>query len=203
MAVANALVMLGLLPEPRAEAILAEHRLALERKGFGNAWGVTKGELTVRPGAHGYWEPRAAGVAGLSKTPMSVAAAGVRCPTSVAEVCFEWVRLTSAGLRVSFHATAADPGGNPPPAHVSMQQAMSEISIADDTGHVYDLTVEAVGWSRVRDQREQEWHGQVLLDPNLAGKPAWLEFSPVRAGTSGRVVLPLPDQVPTGRGDPQ
>ncbi len=60
-AVANAFVMLGLLPEARAEAILAEHRSALERKGFGNVWGVTKGELTVRPGAHEYWESRIAG----------------------------------------------------------------------------------------------------------------------------------------------
>jgi hypothetical protein len=51
MAVANALVMLGLLPEPQAEAILAEHRRALEGKGLGNGWGVTRGELTVRPGA--------------------------------------------------------------------------------------------------------------------------------------------------------
>jgi hypothetical protein len=42
----------GLLPEPQTEEILARHRLALERKGFGNVWGVTKGELTVRPGAH-------------------------------------------------------------------------------------------------------------------------------------------------------
>ena len=40
---------------------------------------------------------------------MVVAAAGVRCPTSVAEVCFEWVKLTSTGLRVSFQVTAADP----------------------------------------------------------------------------------------------
>jgi len=39
MAVANAFVMLGLLPEPRAEAVLAEHKSALERIGFGNAWG--------------------------------------------------------------------------------------------------------------------------------------------------------------------
>jgi len=39
MAVANALVMLGLLPEPRAEAVLAEHRSALERMGLGDAWG--------------------------------------------------------------------------------------------------------------------------------------------------------------------
>jgi hypothetical protein len=39
MAVANAFVMLGLLPEPRAEAILAEHRDGLEREGFGNTLG--------------------------------------------------------------------------------------------------------------------------------------------------------------------
>ncbi len=114
MAVANAFVMLGLLPEPRAEAILADHKSALERNGFGNTWGVTKGELTVRPGAHEYWESREGGPTGLREVPVLVAAAGVRCPTSVAEVCFEWVKLTSTGLRVSFRATAADPGGNPP-----------------------------------------------------------------------------------------
>jgi hypothetical protein len=67
MAVANAFVMLGLLPEPRAEEILAAHRAALEHKGFGNVWGVTKGELTVRPGAHEYWQSRIAGPVGLRK----------------------------------------------------------------------------------------------------------------------------------------
>src|SRR6266542_4345233 len=70
MAVANALVMLGLLPEPQAEAVLAEHRLALEGKGLGNGWGVTKGELTVRPGAHEYWQSRAAGPGGLREVPL-------------------------------------------------------------------------------------------------------------------------------------
>ena len=39
MAVANAFVMLDLLPEPVAEAILAEHRSELERQGFGDSWG--------------------------------------------------------------------------------------------------------------------------------------------------------------------
>ncbi len=73
-AVANAFVMLGLLPEPRAEEILAQHRLALESKGFDNVWGVTKGELTVRPGAHGYWDARVAGHEGLVRVPLSVAA---------------------------------------------------------------------------------------------------------------------------------
>src|SRR6516164_11254823 len=70
MAVANAFVMLGLLPEPRAEAVLAEHKSALERMGLGNAWGVTKGELTVRPGAHEYWQSRMARPGGLREVPL-------------------------------------------------------------------------------------------------------------------------------------
>ena len=96
MAVANAFVMLGLLQEPRAETILAELRLALERKGFRDVWGVTSGDLAVRPGAHEYWQSRIAGPAGLREVPLSVAAAGVHCRTSVADVCFEWVKLTAA-----------------------------------------------------------------------------------------------------------
>jgi hypothetical protein len=201
-AVANAFVMLGLLPEPAAEAILAEHRLALEDKGFGNAWGVTKGELTVRSGAHEYWEPRPAAPAGLRESPLSVAAAGVMCPTAVADVCFEWVKLTSAGLRVSFHAIASDPGGNPPPPHVSMQEAMSEIALTDSTGHSYDLVLYGPSWSRVQDRREWEWRGQMIGDPNPAGMPAWLEFSSAAAGASGRVALPSPAQLPVGTGEP-
>jgi hypothetical protein len=204
MAAANALVMLGLLPEPRAEAILAEHRDGLERKGLGNAWGVTKGELTVGPGAREYWESRAAGPAGLREVPLLVAAAGVRCPTSVAEVCFEWVKLTSTGLRVTFRATAADPGGMscPPAPHVSMRQAMSQISASDDSGHSYDLTVELVGWSRDESRGEQEWHGQVLLGPAPARNPVWLEFTPACEGASGRVGLLPPAQVPVGTSEP-
>ena|SRR5216684_1415401 len=52
-AVANAFVMLGLLPENRAEAILAEHKSALE----GNGFEIRGFELTVRPGAHGTGAP--------------------------------------------------------------------------------------------------------------------------------------------------
>lgn len=40
--------------------------------------------------------------------------------------------------------------------------------------------------------------GQVLLDPNPARKPAWLEFTPAREGESGRVVLLPPAPVPVG-----
>jgi hypothetical protein len=202
MAVANAFVMLGLLPEPLAEAILAEHRSVLERQGFENSWGVTEGELTVRPGAHEYWQSRTAGPAGLWEVPVLVAAAGVRCPTSVAEVCFEWVKLTSTGLQVSFRATADDPGGNPPPPAVAMRQAMSEITVTDDTGHSYEVAAEDVGWSRVRERQEQEWHGQVLLDPYPARPPGWLEFTTANGGASGRVALLPPAQVPVGTSEP-
>jgi hypothetical protein len=203
MAVANAFVMLGLLPEPLAEAILAEHRSELERLGFGDSWGVTKGELTVRPGAHEYWQSRTAGPAGLREVPVVVAAAGVRCPTLIAEVCFEWVRLTSTGLRVSFRATADDPGGNPPSSDVAMRQAMSEITVTDDTGHSYELRPEDVGWSRYLDRGEQEWHGQVLLDPDPARQPGWLEFTATRGHASARTaLLPRPVDVPVGTSEP-
>jgi hypothetical protein len=202
MAVANAFVMLGLLPEPLAEAILAEHRSELERQGFGDSWGVTKGELTVRPGAHGYWQSRTAGPAGLREVPVLVAAAGVRCPTSAAEVCFEWVKLTSTGLRVSFQVTADDPGGNSPPADAAMRRAMSEITVTDDTGHPYELAVEVMRWSRVRERQEQEWRGQVLVGPDPARPPGWLEFTAARTGASGRVALVPPAPVPVGTSAP-
>jgi len=205
MAVANAFVMLGLLPEPVAEAILAEHRAALERQGVGGSWGVAEGELTVRPGAHGYWQSRIAGPAGLREAPVVVAAAGVRCPNPAAEVCFEWVKLTSTGLRVSFQVTAADPGGISPLADAAMRQAMSDISVTDDTGRSYELAAEDVGWSRVRERQEQEWRGQVLLDPDPdpARLPGWLEFTTAGGGASGRVALLPPAEVPVGTSEPR
>jgi hypothetical protein len=198
MAVANAFVMLGLLQEPQAEAVLAELRLALERKGFRNLWGVRSGELTVRPGAHEYWQARSTGPARLREVPLSVAVAGVQCPTSVADVCFEWVKLTAEGLRLSFHATAPDPGGDLPAPDVPMRQAMSEISLTDDTGHSYEWTDVSTGGGR--GSGRQEWHGGVLAAQGPARKPAWLEFSPTSAGSLARVSLPLPAQAPIGTG---
>ena len=204
MAVANAFVMLGLLPEPRAEAVLADHKSALERNGFGNTWGVTKGELTVRPGAHEYWQSRMAGPGGLREVPMLAAAAGVCCPTSVAEVCFEWVKLSSNGWQLTFRATAPDPDpyAHPTAPDAVMGQAMSEISLTDDAGGSYDLRAEDVSWGRNLDRQEQDWHGHVLVARDLASKPAWFELAPTIGGASGRVALPSPAQVPVGRSDP-
>jgi hypothetical protein len=141
-----------------------------------------------------------AGPGGLREVPLLVAAAEVCCPTSVAEVCFEWVKLTSMGWQLSFRATAPDPGGNPPAPHAVMGQAMSEISLTDDAGQSHDLRAEGVGWGRSGGW--QEWHGQVLVACDPASKPAWFELAPTIGGASGRVALPSPAQVPVGRSDP-
>jgi hypothetical protein len=202
MAVANAFVMLGLLPEPRAEAVLADHQSALEGMSLANTWGVTTGELTVWPGAHEYWPSRMAGPGALREVPLLVAVAGVCCPTSVAEVCFEWVKLTSTGWQLSFRATAPDPGGNPPDADVVMGQAMSEISLTDDAGQSHDLRAEPVRWSRSLDRPAQEWRGHALVACDPASRPAWFELAPTTGGAPGRVALPSPAQVPAGRSDP-
>jgi len=203
MAVANAFVMLGLLPEPRAEAVLADHRSALEREGFGDVWGVTEGELTVHPGADGFWQSRMAGSDSLREVPLLVAVAGVYCPTSVAEACFEWVKLTSTGWRLSFRATAPDPDPyRNSPAPDAMGRAMSEISLTDDAGQSHGLRAEGVGWSRDLSLGEQEWHGHVEVDRDPASRPEWFELAPTIGGASGRVAVPSPPQVPVGRSDP-
>lgn len=83
-----------------------------------------------------------------------------------------------------------------------MRQAMSDITVTDDTGHSYQLAVEVTRWSRVRDRQEQEWRGQVLVDPAPARPPGWLEFTAARTGASGRVALAPPAQLPVGTSEP-
>src|SRR5260370_28223846 len=70
-AVANAFVMLGLLPEARAEEILAAQRPVLEAAGC--RVGLEIGELSLRHGAHGFQEARAARADSLPRIPPAVA----------------------------------------------------------------------------------------------------------------------------------
>jgi hypothetical protein len=74
-AVANAFVMLGLLGEQRAEQILAESRRDREARGV--RIGLSTGELSIHPGAHGFQEARAASRDHLAATPLAVAAGPV------------------------------------------------------------------------------------------------------------------------------
>jgi len=190
-AVANALVMLGLLPEARAEEILAEHRSALEGEGFGRVWGVSKGELTVRSGAHGYWEARGADRGSLARIPLRAAASRIRCRAGLADVYIQWITLAPAGVRLRARAVALQ---QPPDRRFG--HAIAEVSVVDDTGRAYRLDFPG-GWTR-----DGIWDGDVDLEPAPAREVAWLEFSPADPATGGRVLLPAPVSVPAGRADP-
>src|SRR5262249_28215660 len=131
------------------------------------------------------------------------AVAGVSCPTSGAEGCFEWVKRTSTGWRLSFRATAPDPDPyRNSPAPDAMGRAMSQISLTDDAGRSHDLRAEGVGWSRDLSLGEQEWHGRVVVARDPAGRPAWFELAPAIGGGRGRAAVPPPAQVPVGRSGP-
>ena len=107
-AVANAFVMLGLLPEARAEEILAEYRPELEAKGF--RLGVLTGELSVRPGAHGYQDALAASRADLTGIPLAVAAGPVPVAFGGTELVVTWATLTPGGVKLRLRAVIPDHG---------------------------------------------------------------------------------------------
>ena len=94
-AVANAFVMLGLLPGARAEEILGQYRPELEAEGF--RFGVLTGELSVVPGALGYHEARAASRAGLTGVPLAVAAGPVPIGFGGTELVLTLATLTPGG----------------------------------------------------------------------------------------------------------
>ena len=71
-AVANAFVMLGLLPAARAEEILAAQRPVLEAAGF--RVGLEIGELSVTSDARAFQEARATRANSPRWTPLAVAA---------------------------------------------------------------------------------------------------------------------------------
>ena len=71
-AVANAFVVLGLLPAARAEEILAAQRPVLEAVGF--RVGREIGELSVNPGTRSWQEARAAVLDSPRQIPLAVAA---------------------------------------------------------------------------------------------------------------------------------
>ena len=113
MAVANGFVMLGLLAEPLAEAVLADHRSALEREGFGDAWGVTEGELTVRPAPTGTCSPGWPGRAGCARCrwwwPWPGCAARPRLPLVAVLVAIHPGTSQSAEVRIAGLTCGSEP----------------------------------------------------------------------------------------------
>jgi hypothetical protein len=216
-AVANAFVMLGLLPEPRAEAILAEHRTALEAQGF--RFGVLTGEMSVRPGAHGFQDAQEEARDSLSRIPLAVTAETVPIALDGLELSFTWATLIPAGVRLGFSVTGQlDSGLSGPsrqPYRVPLGQPIAAkiragVQVTDNLGQEYQMRPVRGRGTLPSGQPGQppRWDGEMLAEPRAhaagtdAGEPVrWLEFAPA-SGPATRVTLPAPAQVATGTAEP-
>ena len=217
-AVANAFVMLGLLPSARAEEILAEYRPELEAKGF--RMGVLTGELSVRPGAHGYHEARAADPDRLTRIPLAFAPGPVPIAIEGMDLNLTWATLTPSGVWLRVRATGPDDGqpSRPPrrphrvlPFQQVVQAIQSGLSVTDDLGQAYRLRPIRGGGTVTSERRgpaEYRWRGEMMAEPEHrpaepdVGRTAhWLEFA-TASGPAARVDLLPPAQVATGEAAP-
>ena len=221
-AVANAFVMLGLLPEARAEEILAEYRPELEAKGF--RLGVLSGELSVRPGAHGYQDALAASRDDLTGIPLAVAVGPAPIAFGDTDLVLTGATLTPGGVKLRLRAVIPDPDQPPRrpirgrpglelaeeirfelPGQRFAAEVRSGLSVTDDLGRTYRL--QPVNWGDARGEPGQRrWSGEVLAEPQSAGTAAsgtvrWLEFA-VAESQSVRVVMPPPAPADTGPAEP-
>jgi hypothetical protein len=222
-AVANAFVMLGLLPEARAEEILAGYRPELEAKGF--RLGVLTGELSVRPGAHGYQDALAASRDDLTGIPLAVAVGPVPIAFGETDLVLTGATLTPGGVKLRLRAVIPDPGephrrsirGRPGlelaeeigfelPGQRFAAQVRSGLSVTDDRRRTYRL--QPVNWGDAPGELGQRrWSGEVPAEPQAAGPAAggsvrWLEFA-VAESQPVRVVMPPPAPAETGPAEPR
>jgi hypothetical protein len=206
-AVANAFVVLGLLPAARAEEILAAQRPVLEAAGF--RVGREIGELGINPGARSFHAARAAVLDSPRQIPLAVAAGPVRCRLRRHDLAITWATLTPEGIQLRYHGDARDGDRDVAGALVrEITEDITELSIADDTGRTYRVPVANVpsGISgRCLASGETRWtpEGELLAEPvrgeagSRGGRPAvrWLELSagsgpPVRVEISPAAVVP-------------
>ncbi len=192
-AAANALVLLGLLPERRADKILHDYQETLGDRSLGTAWGLTEGELPAHSGVGDIWAAHHAGPQPLPEVPQAMAVATASFPATVsglkAELRFEWVKLADGQWRVSFRATADDPGGEPDRPSVVMREALALITVTDDTGYRYRPRVEGVTWERTGAGR-QEWRGELVAGQNPdVPSPASLTISSAESATAETIPL--------------
>jgi len=214
-AVANAFVMLGLLPSVRAEEILAEYRPELTAKGF--RMGVLTGELSVRPGAYGYHEARAADPARLTRIPLAFAPGPVPIAIEGMDLNLTWATLTRSGVWLRLSATGRDEGqpSRPPrralPFQRVVQAIQSGLSVTDDLGQAYRLRPIRGGGTVTAERHgpaEYRWRGEMMAEPehrpaepDFGRTTLWLEFA-TPSGLAARVDLRPPAQVATGEAVP-
>jgi len=204
-AVANAFVMLGLLPGARAEEILGQYRPELEAKGFRP--GVLTGELSVVPGALGYHEARAASRADLTGIPLAVAAGPVPIAFGGTDLVLTLATLTPDGVKLHLRAVIPDPGQplRDLPGQRFAAEVRSGLSVTDDLGRAYRL--QPVTWGDAPGEPgRRRWRGEVLAEPQPAGSATgtavrWLEFAGAESQPV-RVDMPAPVAAETGQAEP-
>ncbi len=211
-AVANAFVMLGLLPEARAEEILAAQRPVLEAAGF--RVGLEIGELSLRHGARGFQQARAAGADSLRRIPLAVAAGPVRCRLRGHDVTITSVTLTPEGISLRCHGVAREGGRQGGGASgAGITEAIRELSVTDDAGGTYRVLsdqVHSVTSGQDLPSGGTLWmpEGEFLAVPegeaaSRGGGPAvrWLELA-AGFGPPARIIIRPPAVVPTGTTEP-
>jgi hypothetical protein len=213
-AVANAFVVLGLLPAARAAEILAAQRPVLQAAGL--RVGTEIGELSVSRGARGLEQARAAAPATLRGIPLAVAAGPVRCRLGGGQdVVLTWITLTPEGFRIRYYADGPEDDGRA--ASVAMEEVdagITGLSITDDTGQNYLVptgNVHSIASGRRSASGRMVWipEGEFLAVPAAGqagardGRAAvrWVEFS-ADAGQSIRAEIPPPAAVPAGTAQP-
>ena len=212
-AVANAFVMLGLLPAQRAEEVLAAQRPALEAAGF--QVGRTIRELSVSPCARRFQEARTAGTDSLQRIPLAAAAGPVPCRLRRDDLVITRATLTPEGIWLRYHGDTR--GGDPDEARAFGRRITEEItglSLTDDTARTYLVpadNVHAIMSGRRSASGETRWipEGEFLAVPaaggagSRGGRPAvrWLEFS-AGSGRPVRVEIPPPAVVPADTTEP-
>ena len=220
-AVANAFVVLGLLPAARAEEIFAAQRPGLEAAGF--RVGREIGELSVSPGARGLQAERAAAPDRPRQIPLAVAAGPVRCRLRRHDLAITWATLTPEGIRLSYHGDARDGDRDLARELVGeITEDITELSVTDDDGGIYRVpaaSVPGVISGRRSATGETRWipAGEFLAVPvrrGRAGPPGeagsrgerpavrWLELSAGAGSPPVRVEIPSPAAVPADTTQP-
>jgi hypothetical protein len=195
-AVANAFVVLGLVPEPDAEAILSEVKASIDVLRRPNS-GVAYGELTLRPGAHGFGDARSKKLEDLQDVPLSVA-----LPPPVnneaGTVVIDSFVVSPSGLRGRARAKRTVPraSGSPAPA------PFSEWMVTDDQGRCYPL--HSSGGATITNGQEgsQYWWGEFVSDQRVPDDTSWLEITAPDSHEPTRMRLSPLRSIPTGTADP-
>lgn len=218
-AVANAFVVLGLLPAARAEEILVAQRPVLEAAGF--QVGLPIGEMSVSPGARAFQEARAAGADSPQRIPLAVAAGPVRCRLRRHDLVITSATLTPEGIELRYHGDALESDRREASAlHQEFNEEITELSITDDTGETYLVPpgnvhgimsgrCSAPGQCPASGRTPWVFEGDLLAVPapgqagSRGGRPAvrWLGFS-AGSGPPVRAVIPSVGAAPTGTTQP-